>query len=43
MYEIEVKTPEGIFIYKENIENIDKVIQEHPDYEEIKAKQIKEK
>ena len=43
MYEITIKTPDGVFIYKENIEDIDKVIQDHPDYEELNAKQIEEK
>ena len=38
MYEIEIKTPEGIFKYeKEDVAEIEKIIQDHPDYEEVKA------
>ena len=37
-YTIRVKTKNGTFEYEEDLSKIDKIIEEHPDYEEIEAK-----
>lgn len=36
-YTIRVKTKEGTYEYEDNLENIDRVLQRHPDYEEVQA------
>ena len=40
MYEIEIKTPEGTYIEKEELENLALLLEKYPGYEEVKAKQI---
>lgn len=42
-YNIKVKTKEGTYEYEDNLENIDRVLQRHPDYEEVQATRKKQK
>lgn len=40
-YNIKIKTKEETFEYeKETLDNIDLLLQKHPDYEEVQAKQV---
>jgi len=42
MYEIEIETPRGILRFNiENIKELNKILEENPDYSGVKAKQIK--
>ncbi len=42
MYEIELETPKGILKFSiENIQELNKIIEEHQDYTGVKAKQLK--
>lgn len=42
MYEIEIETPKGILKFSiENIQELNKLLEEHQDYTGVKAKQIK--
>ena len=42
MYEIEIETPKGILKFNiENIQELNKLLEEHPDYTGVKAKQIR--
>ena len=42
MYEIEIETPKGTIKFSiENIQEFNKLLEEHPDYSGVKAKQIK--
>lgn len=42
MYQIELETPRGILRFNiENIKELNKLLEEHPDYSGVKAKQIK--
>lgn len=36
-YTIRVKTKEGTFEYEDTLENIDRVLERHPNYEEVQA------
>lgn len=36
-YNIRVKTKEGTFEYEDTLENIDRVLERHPNYEEVQA------
>ena len=43
-YNIKIRTKEGTFEYeKENLDDIDLLIQKHPNYEELRATQNKPK
>ena len=46
-YNIKIKTKEGTYEYeKQSLENLDLLLEKHPDYEEIKAEhkdQVKKK
>jgi hypothetical protein len=43
-YTIKIKTKEGIFEYeKETLDNIDLLLEQHKDYEEVRAEHIKSK
>ena len=43
-YNIKIKTKEGTYEYeKESLDNIDLLLEKHPDYEEIKAEKAKVK
>ena len=43
-YDVEIKDGENIYVYKEvELENLEKILIDHPKYEEITAKQEKEK
>ena len=39
-YTIRVKTREGTFEYEDKLENVGKIINEHPVYEEVTAKKL---
>lgn len=39
-YTIRVKTKEGTFEYEDKLENVDKILEKHPNYEEIQAKKL---
>ena len=40
-YNIKIKTKEGIFEYeKEDLSNIDLLLEKHKDYEEVEAKKV---
>lgn len=42
MYEITIETPKGILKFSiENIQELNKLLEENPDYSGVKAKQIK--
>lgn len=42
MYQIEIETPKGILKFSiENIQELNKLLEEHPDYTGVKAKQLK--
>lgn len=42
MYEITIETPKGILKFNiENIKELNKLLEDHPDYSGVKAKQIK--
>lgn len=42
MYEIEIETPKGILKFSiENIQELNKLLEEHQDYTGVKAKQIR--
>ena len=42
MYEIELETPKGILKFSiENIQELNKLLEEHQDYTGVKAKQLK--
>ena len=42
MYEITIETPKGILKFNiENIKELNKLLEENPDYSGVKAKQIK--
>ena len=42
MYEIELETPRGILRFNiENIKELNKLLEDHPDYSGVKAKQLK--
>ena len=42
MYEIEIETPKGILKFSiENIQELNKILEEHQDYTGVKAKQIR--
>ena len=42
MYEIELETPKGILKFNiENIQELNKILEEHQDYTGVKAKQIR--
>ena len=42
MYEIELETPKGILKFSiENIQELNKILEEHQDYTGVKAKQIR--
>lgn len=42
MYQIEIETPKGILKFSiENIQELNKLLEEHQDYTGVKAKQIK--
>lgn len=36
-YNIKIKTKEGTFEYEDKLENVDKILEKHPNYEEIQA------
>lgn len=43
-YNIKIKTKEGTYEYeKEDLSNIDLLLEKHPEYEEIKAEKVKVK
>ena len=42
-YSIKIKTKEGTYEYEDKLEHIDKIIEKHPNYEELKATSIKPK
>ena len=43
-YKIKIKTKEGTYEYeKEDLENIDLLLEKHKDYEELKAEKVKVK
>lgn len=43
-YNIKIKTKEGTYEYeKENLDNIDLLLEKHPEYEELKAEKVKVK
>jgi hypothetical protein len=40
-YNIKIKTKEGTYEYeKENLDNIDLLLEKHKDYEEVEAKKV---
>ncbi len=39
-YNIKVRTKEGTYEYEDKLENVDKILKEHPNYEEIQAKKL---
>lgn len=42
MYEVELETPKGILKFSiENIQELNKLLEEHQDYTGVKAKQIR--
>jgi hypothetical protein len=42
MYEITIETPKGILKFSiENIQELNKILEEHQDYTGVKAKQLK--
>lgn len=42
MYEIEIETPKGILKFNiENIQELNKLLEEHQDYTGVRAKQLK--
>lgn len=42
-YKIEIKTPDGVYTYeKEDLNNLDLLLQEHPDYDSLQAKEVEE-
>lgn len=42
MYQIEIETPKGILKFSiENIQELNKILEEHQDYTGVKAKQIR--
>lgn len=42
MYQVEIETPRGILKFNiENIKELNKLLEDHPDYSGVKAKQIK--
>lgn len=42
-YTIRVKTKEGTYEYEDKLEHIDKIIEKHPNYEEVHAKKLVKK
>lgn len=42
-YKIRIKTKEGSFEYEDNLENIDTILQQHQNYEEVRAEHNKPK
>ena len=38
-YDIKIKTKEGTFEYEDKLENIDSILEKHPNYEQVEAKQ----
>ena len=42
-YNIKVKTKEGTYEYEDKLENLDSILERHPNYEEVEAKQRKPK
>lgn len=42
-YKIEIKTPDGVYDYEEeDLTNLDLLLKEHPDYDSLQAKEVKE-
>jgi hypothetical protein len=42
MYQVEIETPKGILKFSiENIQELNKLLEEHQDYTGVKAKQLK--
>lgn len=42
MYKVEIETPKGILKFSiENIQELNKLLEKHPDYTGVKAKQLK--
>lgn len=39
-YTIKIKTKEGTYEYEDKLENVDKILEKHPNYEEIQAKRL---
>lgn len=42
-YLIKVKTKEGTYEYEDDINNIDKILEQYPNYEEVKLEKAKVK
>lgn len=42
-YTIRVKTKDGTYEYEDKLEQIDKIIEKHPNYEEVNAKKLVKK
>lgn len=42
-YNIKIKTKLGTYEYEDKLENIEKILEKHKDYEEIKAEKVKVK
>lgn len=38
-YNIKVKTKEGTYEYEDKLENLDSILERHPNYEQVEAKQ----
>lgn len=42
-YDIKVKDKDGVYIYeKETLEKLKEILKEHPEYQELEARHIKE-
>lgn len=42
-YNIKIKTKQGTYEYEDKLENIEKILEKHKDYEEVEAKKNKPK
>jgi len=39
-YTIRIKTKEGTYEYEDKLENLEKIVEEHKDYEEVEVKKV---